>query len=172
MEFEGGYLWLHNHSYLIPAANTYPRSSAPSIYLDVSGYTIGVPSDLYILTTNRGYVIAGGLTQGDVLMLALQPVSGSHSDAARPPFGSGIVYQVTQRILALRVEGAAIDKAMMPPPLNGSYVTWTPTGNEEPPNTDSTPIDQIACLCLLPGVLVRCPDVVDLTDEVEWTEET
>lgn len=167
-----GLLWIHSKPYLIPDADAYPASSASLIFFKVPGYSLGLPSDLFILTSNRGYVKTQELEPGDTLLLTLTPVNGQHPDSARPP-GAGITYQVTNRFLALRVEGGPAEQTTLLPPFGASYVTWTPTlPGDPPPNTDSTPIDQIACLCLLPGVLVSCPDALDLTDDVTWVEDT
>lgn len=165
-----GTIWVGDNQYLTPATDTYPTSISPLVYLSVPRYTIGIPEDLYVLTSNRGYVTAAELGYGDVLLLTLTSVAGTHSTEARPS-DNVPVYQVVSRFLALPIEGTSTSQIGLNP-QQGSYVTWTPGApGDLPPNTPSTPLDQIACLCLLPGVLVSCPDVVDLTSEVDWVEQ-
>ena len=161
----GGTLWINGQQYVTPTADTYPNSTAEPVYVNVPGYQLGIPGDLYVLTHNRGYVIASELATDDVLELNLSPVNGTYSDSLQ--------FQVTYRTLLLRVLSVSASGAAMLPPYGATYVSWSPTNlGDQPPAVDSTPLDSYSvCLCLLPGAQTPCSDAEDLSDEVDWVED-
>lgn len=158
-----GSLWLQGRHYYFPDTGVYPASAASLVSVPVAGCYVGIPSNLWVLTS-RGYVLVPDLIDGDELLLMLTPVDG-----VEPV--TGIPFTVTQRQLVLRVMGAPTTQGPMFVASAGtagsSLVTWTPMIGVPVPNTAGTPPESIACLCLL-NYNPTCTDVQSF--EVTWTQ--
>lgn len=154
-----GSLWLQGKHYYFPDTATYPASAARLVSVPVADYYVGIPSDLWVLTS-RGYALVTTLVDGDELVLDLTPVDGTEPV-------TGATFTITRRQLVLRVMGVpSANGAMFASATGSSLVTWTPVPGVPVPNTDSTPAEFVACLCLL-NYSPTCTDVQPFN--VTWT---
>lgn len=158
-----GSLWLQGRHYYFPDTGVYPASAARLVSVPVADYYVGIPSDLWALTS-RGYVLVTDLIEGDELLLDLLPVDG-----VEPV--TGTTFTVTLRKLVLRVMGSPTANGPMfvasAGTVGSSLVTWTPVPGVPVPNTPGTPAESLACLCLL-NYNPTCTDVQPF--DVTWAQ--